>query len=333
MKYLVTGASGFIGYHLAARLISEGHDVVGLDNFNSYYSPELKRLRKQALTEHCQTNVMDLDLCEKSSVSKIIADFQPDSIVHLAAQPGIRLPLSKSKDYIQNNIVGFSNIIEAAVQNEIPNFLYASSSSVYGNSQRIPFSEKDFGLKPISLYGATKLSNEILASTYIANSRTRARGMRFFTVYGPWGRPDMAYLRLAACALTDNAFKLFGDGQVKRDFTFVGDIVEMIGALDKELLTRHIGFADVVNIGGGNPHSMLDLIQGIEDKVGKPIQILSAQSNKSDTQFTCSDTELLKELTGLVPEIQLNDGLDQVLSWATQDGIREKLLSWTQSTY
>ena len=333
MKYLVTGASGFIGYHLTAKLISEGHDVLGVDNFNAYYSPELKMLRKQDLSNRFQANILEMDLFSKPSIAKVISDFQPDSIVHLAAQPGIRLPLSKSEEYIRNNIVGFSNTLETAVQFEIPNFLYASSSSVYGNSTRIPFSESELGLKPISLYGSTKLCNEILTSAYIANSRTRARGMRFFTVYGPWGRPDMAYLRLVASALTGSSFKLFGDGQVKRDFTYVGDIVEMIGNLEKDLSTQAFGFADVVNIGGGNPHSMIDLIQGVENKIGKSIHILSEQSNKSDTNFTCADTNLLKKLTGFVPEITLSEGLDKVLGWATQSEITEKLLNWTSSTY
>jgi len=333
MKYLVTGASGFIGYHLTAQLISEGHDVLGVDNFNPYYSPELKLLRKRDLAIRSQINILELDLCSKPSITKVISDFQPDSIVHLAAQPGIRLPLSKSEDYIQNNIVGFSNIIESAVQFEIPNFLYASSSSVYGNSTRIPFSESELGLKPISLYGSTKLCNEILTSAYIANSRTRARGMRFFTVYGPWGRPDMAYLRIIASALTASAFKLFGDGQVKRDFTYVGDIVNMISALDKNLSTQEIGFTDVVNIGGGKPNSMIDLIQGIENKIGKPIQIYSEPSNKSDTKFTCADTTLLRELTGFAPEITLSDGLDEVLKWASSPIITSRLLEWTSSTF
>ena len=333
MKYLVTGASGFIGYHLTAKLISEGHDVLGVDNFNAYYSPELKILRKQDLSNRFQANILELDLFSKPSIAKVISDFQPDSIVHLAAQPGIRLPLSKSEEYIRNNIVGFSNTLESAVQFGIPNFLYASSSSVYGNSTQIPFSESEVGLKPISLYGSTKLCNEILAPAYIANSRTRARGMRFFTVYGPWGRPDMAYLRLVASALTGSSFKLFGDGQVKRDFTYVGDIVEMIGNLEKDLSTQAFGFADVVNIGGGNPHSMIDLIQGVENKIGKSIHILSEQSNKSDTNFTCADTNLLKKLTGFIPEITLSEGLDKVLGWATQSEITEKLLNWTSSTY
>jgi UDP-glucuronate 4-epimerase len=333
MKYLVTGASGFIGFHLTAQLISEGHEVLGIDNFNDYYSPELKLLRAKELSNRFQANILDLDLYSKSSTANLVSDFQPDSIVHLAAQPGIRLPLSKSDSYIRNNIVAFSNILETAVQNEIPNFLYASSSSVYGNSLQHPFSESENVLKPISLYGSTKLCNEILAAPYVANSHTRARGMRFFTVYGPWGRPDMAYLRLAASALTDSTFKLFGDGQVKRDFTYVGDIVEMIIALSKELSTHSVGVSDVVNIGGGNPHSMSDLIHGIEEKIGKSIDITYEQSNKSDTKFTCADTTLLRQLTGFAPEVNLSEGLNHVLSWATKNEIKESLLAWTKSTF
>lgn len=333
MKYLVTGASGFIGYHLTSNLISAGHEVVGVDNFNSYYSPELKHLRQQEIFDKFQVSIVQLDLLSKTSIADLVDKFQPDSIVHLAGQPGIRLPLSKSEEYIQNNLVGFSNIIEAAIKSEIPNFLYASSSSVYGNSMHTPFSEKEPGIKPISLYGSTKLCNEYLASAYTANSRTRARGMRFFTVYGSWGRPDMAYLRLIASALTGTTFNLFGDGQVKRDFTFVGDIVEMISALDKELSARKFGFNDVVNIGGGNPHSMQDLIEIIENKIGKSIQKNTLESNKYDTKFTSSDTSLLQQLTGFVPRVKLSEGIDDVLRWAKEPLIRGRLLDWIKSTY
>ena len=333
MKYLVTGASGFIGFHLTAQLISEGHEVLGVDNFNDYYAPELKLLRAKELSNRFQVNILDLDLYSKSLTANLVSEFQPDSIIHLAAQPGIRLPLSKSDYYIRNNIVAFSNIIESAVQNEVSNFLYASSSSVYGNSTQIPFSETEVGLKPISLYGSTKLCNEILAASYVANSHTRARGMRFFTVYGPWGRPDMAYLRLATSALTGSTFNLFGDGQVKRDFTYVGDIVEMISALNKELSTHSVGVSDVVNIGGGNPHSMSDLIRGIEEKIGKSIDIKYEHSNKSDTNFTCADTTLLRQLTGFAPEVNLSEGIDQVLNWATNPVVSSRLLEWTSSTF
>lgn len=333
MKYLVTGASGFIGFHLTAKLIAEGHEVLGVDNFNDYYSPELKLLRAKELWDRFQFKIQEFDLCSKSSTSKLVSKFQPDSIVHLAAQPGIRLPFSKINYYILNNIVAFSNIIETAVQNEVPNFLYASSSSVYGNSTKIPFCESEVGLKPISLYGSTKLCNEILTSTYIANTQTRARGMRFFTVYGPWGRPDMAYFRLAASALTTSEFKLFGDGQIKRDFTYVGDIVGMISALNKELSTRETGFCDVVNIGGGNPHSMKDLINEIEEKLKLSITISYERSNKSDSNFTCADTTLIERLTGYVPKVSLSQGLDQVLKWSTDSSVRSRLLDWTSSTF
>ncbi len=328
----MTGASGFIGFHLIEKLVAEGNEVLGIDNFNSYYSPELKMLRKQQLSERFNVEVLNLDICNKDSIKKVIYDFQPNSIIHLAAQPGIRLPLSKSENYINNNIVGFTNVLEVAVQREVPNFLYASSSRVYGNSTQIPFSEKQVGIRPISIYGTTKLCNEILTTSYISNSKTRARGMRFFTVYGAWGRPDMAYLRLAACALTGNTFKLFGDGTVKRDFTYVGDIATMINSLDKELATREEGFDDVVNIGGGNPHSMNDLIRGIENITGKQITISFEQRDKSDTNLTYASTELLRELTGFSPKVNLEEGLAQVIEWATRTEIVEKLINWTEST-
>lgn len=333
MRYLVTGASGFIGAHLTSQLISEGHEVLGIDNFNSYYSPELKFLRKDDLKNRYCVDLKDIDICDKKRITEEISEFQPDSIVHLAAQPGIRLPLNKSDEYIRNNILGFTNVIEGAIALEIPNFLYASSSSVYGNSTKIPFLEKEEGLKPISLYGATKLCNEFLASSYTLNSNTRSRGMRFFTVYGPSGRPDMAYFRLIASALTGSNFRLFGEGNAKRDFTYVGDIVRMIVALDKELMTRPKEYVDVVNIGGGDPHSMLELIATIEDKTGLKIAIQQEERNRVDTKFTCASTDLIQDLTGVVPSTKLGEGLDHVLAWAMLPKISQNLIKWSESTY
>lgn len=333
MRYFVTGASGFIGAHLASQLIFEGHEVLGVDNFNSYYSPELKILRRDDLKNRYSVNLKDIDICDTKSLKEEISNFQPDSIIHLAAQPGIRLPLNMSHEYIRNNILGFTNVIEAAIALEIPNFLYASSSSVYGNSTKIPFLETEEGIKPISLYGSTKLCNELLASSYISNSNTRSRGMRFFTVYGPSGRPDMAYFRLVASALTGNRFRLFGDGNVKRDFTYVGDIVRMIIALDKELMSRPKGHVDVVNIGGGDPHSMLELINAIEDKTGLKVAIQQEGSNKVDTKFTCASTNLIQDLTGIAPNTKLSEGLDQVLAWAMLPNVSQNLIKWSESTY
>lgn len=333
MRYLVTGASGFIGAHLTSQLISEGHEVLGIDNFNSYYSPELKFLRRDDLKNKYSVDVKNIDVCEKKRIYEEIKKYRPNSIIHLAAQPGIRLPRSKSDEYIRNNILGFTNVIESAIALEIPNFLYASSSSVYGNSTTIPYSEKEKGLKPISLYGATKLCNEVLASSYTRNSGIRSRGMRFFTVYGPSGRPDMAYFRIIASALTGSKFRLFGDGNVKRDFTYVGDIVRMIVALDKELTARPKDYSDVVNIGGGDPHSMLELISKIEDKTGLKIGIQSEESNRADTKFTCASTNLIQDLTGVIPNTKLGEGLEQVLAWAMMPKNLPNLIRWAESTY
>ncbi len=333
MRYFVTGASGFIGAHLTSHLISEGQEVLGIDNFNSYYSTELKFLRKDDLKNKYSVDLKNIDICDKKRITEEISKFQPDSIVHLAAQPGIRLPLNKSDDYIRNNIIGFTNVIEAAIAQEVPNFLYASSSSVYGNSSKIPFVEKQEGLKPISLYGATKLCNEILASNYTLNSNTRSRGMRFFTVYGPYGRPDMAYFRLIASALTGSKFRLFGEGNVKRDFTYVGDIVQMIVALDKELMTRPKEYVDVVNIGGGDPHSMIELITTIEQKTGLKVALQLEERNRADTKFTCASTDLIQDLTGVIPNTKLDEGIDQVLAWAMLPKISKNLIKWSQSTY
>jgi UDP-glucuronate 4-epimerase len=332
VKYLITGAAGFVGSNLSLRLKSSGHQVVGVDNFSPYYSPELKRLRVIELLSPHGIEVASLDLCHLDPFQEFVKSFQPSVIIHLAAQPGVRTPIGKSFKYIQNNIVAFSNVMQAAVENNVPEILYASSSSVYGNSTAIPYRESDESIQPISIYGATKLANEILASTFVRNSRTRARGMRFFTVYGPWGRPDMAYFRLIGSALNQTEFKKFGDGEVKRDFTYVDDISAAIEKLSLELESRPEGYADVVNIGGGNPHSLNDLINVICSQMRSTAPMLESETNPNDTSYTCADVSRLWELTQTSPKIDLESGIRSTIAWAQRTAIRDSLSSWINST-
>lgn len=273
------------------------------------------------------------DLSDLASVEKIVRVFKPDVIVHLAAQPGVRTPLGKSFQYIQNNLVAFANILQTAIEESVPNILYASSSSVYGNSTATTYKEGDLAIRPISIYGATKLANEILAPAFISGSQTRARGMRFFTVYGPWGRPDMAYFRIIDSALNGSEFKKFGGGEIKRDFTFVDDITATIEKLSYELTTRHEGYSDVVNIGGGNPHSLNDLINVIGSQLGSKPSILELESNPNDVSFTCADVSMLNDLVNSVPVIDLETGVEKTINWAKQVGIKENLNEWINSTY
>lgn len=333
MKYLVTGAAGFIGSHLSARLSKSGHAVLGVDNFSTYYSPELKEFRVKELLKPTGVDVRKIDLSDLYSFQQVIREYKPDSIIHLAAQPGVRTPIGQSYEYIQNNLVAFSNVLQTAIQGEVPEFLYASSSSVYGNSENIPYSENDLSIRPISIYGATKLANEILTPAFVNGSKTRARGMRFFTVYGPWGRPDMAYFRIIDSILNGTKFTKFGGGEVKRDFTFVEDITSSIELLSIELASRPHGFSDIVNIGGGKPHSLNDLIKTISGTLKSDPLIDESHSNPNDTAYTCADVKRLSNYTKNLPLIGLTEGVKLTVNWAQRDDIKEFLTTWINSTY
>jgi UDP-glucuronate 4-epimerase len=332
VKYLVTGAAGFIGSNLSARLVNSGHEVLGVDNYSPYYSPDLKHLRVAQLLSPLGVKVIDSDLSDLNRTQELVHNFSPDTIIHLAAQPGVRTPLGKSYQYIQNNLVGYANILQSAVIENTPNFLYASSSSVYGNSTNVPYEESDTSIRPISIYGATKLANEMLTPSYIQGSKTKCRGMRFFTVYGPWGRPDMAYFRVINSVLNGGEFKKFGDGSIKRDFTYVEDITASIELLSQELIQRATGYSDIVNIGGGNPYSLNDLIQVIEQQTGIVAKILLSDGNPNDTTYTRADVNLLKELTGFTPKVNLSEGVTATIEWAKNTKILKSLPAWIAST-
>lgn len=332
MKYLITGAAGFIGSNLSSKLAISGNSVLGVDNFSPYYSPDLKNLRVNQLLKPKGVEVRNDDLSDLTVVQRVIRDFQPNTIIHLAAQPGVRTPLGKSYEYIQNNLVAFSNVLQTAVEENIPEFLYASSSSVYGNSTHFPYREDDFSIRPISIYGATKLANEILASAFVSGGNTRARGMRFFTVYGPWGRPDMAYFRLIDSVLNGSEFRKYGGGEVKRDFTFIDDITEAILGLTRELRSRTPGYSDVVNIGGGKPHSLNDLIKVISSQLNSAPILTESESNPNDTTYTNADVSRLNELTQSIPTVDLNHGVELTIAWAKQPEIQTQLSAWVRST-
>jgi UDP-glucuronate 4-epimerase len=328
----VTGAAGFIGSNLCARLARSGFEVVGIDNFSAYYSTELKELRVKKFLAPNNISLERINLCDLKSTQSLLKSFNPQTVIHLAAQPGVRTPLSRSDEYIQNNLVAYSNILQASVHESIPNFLYASSSSVYGNSDSSTYSENDHSIRPISIYGATKLANEILAPAYVSGSATKARGMRFFTVYGPWGRPDMAYFRLIDAALNGSEFRKFGSGVVKRDFTYVDDITSMIENLAIQLNSLPATYSDVVNIGGGNPFSLNDLIEIISNQLSSSVLVSQDEVNINDTKYTSADVTTLLALTGKKPEIDLHAGVRKTIEWAREPEIREKLFGWSNST-
>jgi len=331
MKYLVTGAAGFIGSHLCHKLTTEGNEVIAIDNFSDYYDINLKKLRVENLLSPFQVKVLSVDISDKNAIDQLIANSKPEVVVNLAAQAGVRLPTDQIHKYVNSNLVGFSNVLQSTVSNKIPYFLYASSSSVYGDQAAIPYTESEQKLHPNSFYGATKLANELLTPTLVKNSATIARGLRFFTVYGPWGRPDMAYLRMIANVVSGSEFNFFGDGSVERDFTYIDDAVNSVIELSKELEKRKPGYSDVVNLGGGRPLSMNYLLENI-NKISKAEVKFNRQSNNSnDAKKTMSDSSYIQSLIGSKPETKLEDGINKTYKWALQSDISAQLNNWVKS--
>ena len=329
MTVVVTGGLGFIGAHVASALADSGEEVIIIDSLTDYYSVDLKLKRKNHLLGKVSSkNFVNFDLVDRLSLSKLLEEVKPRTLIHLAAQAGVRLPIASTHRYVDSNLTGFSNVLQCVVEQGVPNFLYASSSSVYGDSKQVPYREDAVGLSPISFYGATKLSNEILAKALTTGSNTRSRGMRFFTVYGPWGRPDMAYFRLGASVLTDYIFHRYGDGSVRRDFTYVEDTVKGILLLKDQLKNEIPGFSDIVNLGGGNPHSLNDLISELEQISGKRIQIANETKAMGDVLQTVADSSYLQQLTGFAPSITLNEGVSKFYKWASEKENRDSLKNW-----
>lgn len=331
MKYLVTGAAGFIGSHLCHKLTTEGNEVIAIDNFSDYYDVNLKKLRVENLLTPLQLKVLSVDISDKNAINELIASSKPEVVINLAAQAGVRLPTDQIHKYVNSNLVGFSNVLQSTVSNKIPYFLYASSSSVYGDQAAIPYTENEQKLHPNSFYGATKLANELLTPTLIKSSSTIARGLRFFTVYGPWGRPDMAYFRMIANVVSGSEFNFFGDGSVERDFTYIDDAVNSVLELTKELEKRKPGYSDVVNLGGGRPLSMNYLLENINKISKAEVKFNRQSSNSNDAKKTMSDSKYIQSLIGSKPETKLEDGINKTYQWIIQTDIADQLTNWVRS--
>ena len=331
MRILVTGAAGFIGSALCEKLVMSNHEVTAVDNFSEYYDVSLKNLRVKELLSPLNLEVLNLDICDQAAVEKVFTLSKPEVVIHLAAQAGVRLGVSESHKYVESNLVGFSNILISTIEHKIPKFLYASSSSVYGDKAAIPYHESELNLHPNSFYGSTKLANELLAPTLVKNSATIARGLRFFTVYGPWGRPDMAYFRMIANVIAGTDFNFFGDGSIERDFTFISDAVSSVINLTIELDGRKPGFSDVVNLGGGRPLSMNYLLETVGSLTGKTVEFQRLETNKNDAKKTMSDSTYIQELIGSKPNIKLEDGISKTIEWASRDAISKNLDKWVKS--
>jgi UDP-glucuronate 4-epimerase len=318
VKALVTGASGFIGYSLSKALLRQGWEVWGLDSHSDYYSVQIKEVRRDELLRESLYRFSKVDIADIQNLNKILLEFRPDSVFHFAAQAGVRIPVAHLDRYAHSNLNGFSAVLQSTIMNEIPNFIYASSSSVYGSQAKVPYSESELYLLPNSFYGATKLANEILVKSIVQNTATKARGIRLFSVYGPKGRPDMAYYRIIFSILKNEHFKLYGDGEIKRDFTFINDVVDIVTKLDEDLLNRACGFNDIVNIGGGNPISINDLIRECSDYLGKKLKIDSYPADESDSKVTNASFDYVYSLVGSYPSTKVSEGLAETIQWAKE---------------
>ena len=331
MQYLITGAVGFIGSFLCHKLANEGNKVIAADSYSNYYDVGLKNTRVKAMLEPLKIDVVDLDIVNDAKFDDLVIKSKPDVVINLAAQAGVRLPIKETDKYVNSNLVGFSNVLRSIVNNKVPYFLYASSSSVYGDKAAIPYIESEQNLHPNSFYGATKLANELLTPTLIQNSSTAARGLRFFTVYGPWGRPDMAYFRMIANVISGAEFNFFGDGSVERDFTFIDDAVNSVMALTTELQKRKPGYSDVVNLGGGRPLSMNYLLQTISSISKSEVKFNRLNSNSNDAKKTMSDSKYIESLIGSKLNTKLEDGIAKTIEWAMREDISSNLNNWVKS--
>lgn len=314
-RILVTGAAGFVGSYVAARLAAMGHQVFGCDNFNDYYDPQLKHDRVAALLAPAGVVCDVVELADAAQVEALFARVKPTLVVHLAAQAGVRYSLINPQAYIQSNLVAFGNILEACRQGKIEHLLYASSSSVYGANAKVPFSEDDITDTPVSLYAATKKSNELMAYSYSQLYQVPATGLRFFTVYGPWGRPDMAYFSFTQKLLKGETIQVFAEGKLTRDFTYIDDIVEgVVRLLFKPSVEGGVPHA-VYNIGNDQPVSVLYFIDTLENALGVKAEKQFLPMQPGDVPATHADTRKLKAWVDFAPQTSLATGLGRFEQW------------------
>jgi UDP-glucuronate 4-epimerase len=320
-KILVTGVAGFIGFHLAHKLLANGDNIIGIDNLNNYYNVSLKQARLDRLFHHKNFQFLQLDLADRVGITELFEQYKPEIVVHLAAQAGVRYSLTHPQAYVDSNLVGFANILEGCRHTEVEHLVYASSSSVYGSNKKIPFSVTDRVDCPVSLYAATKKANELMAHTYSHLYSLPTTGLRFFTVYGPWGRPDMAYFLFTQSILAGKPIKVFNYGEMRRDFTYIDDIIEgVIRVLDKipqKNSTSEITSAPykVYNIGNNQPVNLLDFIEILENHLGIKAKRELHPLQPGDVPETYADIEELVKDTGFKPSTPLEVGLKHFVTW------------------
>ncbi|WP_330501357.1 NAD-dependent epimerase [Peribacillus frigoritolerans] len=327
MKVLVTGAAGFIGSHLSKKLLTNGNTVIGIDNLNDYYDVNLKKSRL-SLIENKNFYFEKTNLEDRESITAIFEKHMPDAVVNLAAQAGVRYSLENPHAYIESNIVGFTNILEACRHNKVGQLIYASSSSVYGANTNLPFSVHDNVDHPISLYAATKKANELMAHTYSHLYGLPTTGLRFFTVYGPWGRPDMALFLFTKAIINGEPIKVFNNGNMMRDFTYVDDIVESIFRLIQRKPEPNLEWSGkkpdpgtsyapykVYNIGNNNPVTLMEFINAIEEKLGIEAKKEFLPLQAGDVPETYADVEDLYRDINFKPQTDIKDGISNFIDW------------------
>ena len=317
MKVLVTGAAGFIGMHCASRLLERGDEVIGIDNLNDYYDVSLKQARLDRLTPHSGFTFIEAGIEDRAAMEAVFREHQPDRVINMAAQAGVRYSLTNPHAYIEANLQGFMNILEGCRNHAITHLVYASSSSVYGGNERMPFSEEDNVDYPLSLYAATKKSNELMAHTYSHLYGLPVSGLRFFTVYGPWGRPDMALFKFADAMRAGAPIDVYNHGQMVRDFTYIDDIVEgVIRVLDKVATpSKTAAPYRLFNIGNGQPTPLMDYIAALERAMGITAQKNMMEMQSGDVPATNADTSALREWVGFAPDTAVDVGVDRFVEW------------------
>lgn len=324
-RIFVTGTAGFIGFHLAQRLLADGHSVTGYDGVTNYYDVSLKRARLALLAEHPNFSFVEAMLEDGARVKEALAASRAQLVFHLAGQAGVRYSIDHPQSYVQSNLVGTSNVLEAARETPPEHLIFASTSSVYGGNTKIPFAETDRADSPVSLYAATKKSGEAMVHSYSHLWGIAATSVRFFTVYGPWGRPDMALFKFVSAIQADRAIDIYGEGKMRRDFTYVDDLVDALvrlagkppvkGQPVKGDSLSAVAPYRVVNIAGGKPSELMAFVAAVESAMGKPAKRNMLPMQQGDVVATQSDTALLHELIGEVPETPIDVGVARFVEW------------------
>lgn len=328
MRYFITGTAGFIGFHLARRLLADGHEVTGFDGLTPYYNVKLKHMRHAALAQYPAFTPVTAMLEDRVAVEEAMAKAMPDFVIHLAAQAGVRYSLENPQSYLTSNVTGSYNIIELAERHKVKHLMLASTSSIYGANPTVPFRETDRADEPLTIYAATKKSMEMMAHAHAHLYKTPTTAFRFFTVYGPWGRPDMALFKFVERMLNGQPIEIYGEGKMSRDFTYIDDLVEAIVRVSHVIPNESNRIADngietlsrqapyrLVNIGGGQPENLIDFVEMVERALGQPAIRQMLPMQKGDVPRTYAAPNLLQALTAYTPATKLEEGVKAFIEW------------------